>query len=73
MHEDADAVTGVCLAAACTAMEQIFQDSDAVLDDGVGPFPLDIDDETDPTSVMLVGRVVKSGGGGLRRRPAGCF
>jgi hypothetical protein len=64
LHQDARAVTGVGLAAAGTAVLQVQQHLNALLDDVAGLAALDVDDEPDAARVVLVLRVVKSLGRG---------
>src|SRR5690554_2117014 len=41
-------------------MVQVFQDFQALLNDGVAATPFNMGDEADPTGVMFVGRVVEA-------------
>src|SRR6185436_16332679 len=60
LDEDAGAVAGVDLAAACTAVIEVLEDLDALFDDGVRLLALDVHDEADATGVMLELRVIEA-------------
>ena len=60
LHEDAGAVAGRRLAAAGAAVQQVDQDAQPLLDDGVRAAALDVDDEADAAGVVLVRRVVQA-------------
>ncbi len=70
LHEDAGAVAGRRLAAAGAAMQEVDQDAQPLLDNGVRTAALDVDDEADAAGIVLVRRVVQAGGRGAI--PAGC-
>ena len=73
LHEDAGAVAGRRLAAARAAMQQVDQDAQPLLDNGVRAAALDVDDEADAAGIVLVRRVVQAGCGGPARRSRGRF
>jgi hypothetical protein len=60
LNEDAGAVAGVFLASARSAVLQIDQDLQRLLDNVVRPPPLDVHNETHATRVVFVGRVVQT-------------
>ena len=37
---------------------QVLQDVQGIVDDVIGPFSLDVDDETHPAGIVFVGRVI---------------
>ncbi len=61
LNQDAGAVTGVGLAAAGAAVQQVEQDLQALLDDAVRTPALDIDHEADTARVVFVARIVETG------------
>ena len=63
LDEDAGAVAGRRLAAAGAAVQQVDQDAQPLLDDGVRAAALDVDDEADAAGVVLVDWVVQTDGG----------
>jgi hypothetical protein len=65
LHEDARAVTGIDLAAAGAAMQQIDQQLQRLLHDRMRPLPLYVHDEADATGVALVLREIQPLPGGL--------
>jgi len=64
LNQDARAVSGVRFAAAGAAVQEVDQHLQAALDDGVGARPLDVGDEADAAGIVLVARIVQSGGRG---------
>jgi hypothetical protein len=64
LDEDAGAVTGVGLAAARAAVQQVDQHLQPLLDDAVRAPSLDVDDEADTARVVLVTRIVQTMSGG---------
>ena len=60
LHEDARSVAGARVGAGGAAVQQVVEDLDAALDDGVRGSAADVADETDPARVLLVARVVEA-------------
>ena len=60
LQQDTGAVTGIMLTADRTAVVQIGQDSQRLLHDIMGLFPLDIGDKTNTTGIMLKPGIVQS-------------
>ena len=60
LNQNAGAIAGLRIAAASAAVRQVDQNLDALEDDIVRLLPLDVRDEADAASVMLVLRAVKS-------------
>ena len=58
LDQDAGAVALQRIGARRAAMRQVFEDRQALTDDGVILATLDVGDEAQPASVVLVGRVV---------------
>ncbi len=63
LNENAGAIARVGLASARAAVQQIEQNLQPLVDDAVRLAALDVDDEANAARVVLVGRVVKAGGG----------
>ena len=60
LDENARAVAGVRLTAACSPMLQVDEDLERLHDDVVGLLPLGVDDETDTAGVVLIAGGVES-------------
>ena len=60
LEQDTGAVAGILLAATCAAVVQILQNRQCLLDDPMGLFALDINNEADATSIVLEFGVIKS-------------
>ncbi|MNE17902.1 hypothetical protein D3C80_1109020 [compost metagenome] len=63
LHQNARAVTHQRVGTDSTAMRQVFQDEQAVLDDLVRLLALHIGNEADAAGIMLVARIIKTLGG----------
>ena len=61
LDEDARAVAGARVAAGGAAMREAPQDLEPHLDGAVRWPALQVDDEPEPTGVVLVGRIVEAG------------
>ena len=59
LHQNARAVSGVRLGTARTAVLEVAQHLERLLDDGVRFFALDVDDKADAARIMLEARIVK--------------
>ena len=60
LEQDAGAVAGVGLAAACAAVAQVHQGRQRLAQDPVGALAVDIGDEADATRIVLPAWIVKS-------------
>jgi hypothetical protein len=60
LDEYADAIAGVDLATARATMEQVLEDGQRLLNDGMRLLALDVDDEADTARVVFVGRIVQT-------------
>jgi hypothetical protein len=60
LNEQAGTVAGQCVRADSTAVIQVFQDQQALLDDAVAFLALEVRDETYTTSVVFVGGVIET-------------
>jgi hypothetical protein len=60
LHEHAGAVAGIRFAAAGAAVQEVEEDLEPLLDDGVRLPPFDVDDEADAAGVVLVARIVEA-------------
>ncbi|MNV22303.1 hypothetical protein D3C71_1132700 [compost metagenome] len=63
LHKNTRAVTHQRVGTDSTAMRQVFQDEQAVLDDLVRLLALHIGNEADAAGIMLVARIIKTLGG----------
>ena len=63
LDKDAGAVAGRRFAAARATVQEVDEDAQPLLDDGVRPAAFDVDDEADAAGVVLVDRVVQTDGG----------
>jgi len=64
LHEHTRAVAGIRLRPAGAAVQQVEQDLQALFDDGMGFPALDVHNEADAACVVLVARIVETGGAG---------
>src|SRR5262245_19538944 len=60
LKQDSRTVASIFFTAACTAVIEILQDRQRLFDDFVRFLALDIDHETDATSVVLKPRIIKA-------------
>ena len=60
LHQHAGAVTGVGLATAGTAVIEVAQDFDGLLQDGIRLAPLDVDHEAETAGVLFELRIVET-------------
>ena len=60
LHQNARAIAHQRIGADGTAMRQVFQDEQAVLDDLVRLLALHMRDEADAAGIMLVARIIKT-------------
>ena len=60
LNQDAGAVAGFRIAAACAAVRQVDEDLDALDDDVVRFLALDVGDETDTAGIVFIARVVET-------------
>ncbi len=60
LDQDAGAIAGFRIAAACAAMRQVNQDLHSLDDDVVGLHALDVDYKADTAGIMLVAGVIKT-------------
>jgi hypothetical protein len=66
LDEDARTVPGIDLAAAGSPVEEILEDLESLIHDGVGLSALHVHDEADTACVVLVGGIIEALG---RRHP----
>ena len=59
LYQDADAIAGVLLAAAGTAMQEIFQNCQGIFYNGVGFPALHVNDETNAAGIVFLAGFVE--------------